>query len=237
MALTNDTDILNAILTALGSGGGASGISGTATGGSTTTLVKSTAHWSTNQFAGCYIKITPAGGGEPYFAEISGNTETTVSFVAAISRAAAANDTFEVYNPPNTLGALSKDTDSVSVYPKASTAGGNLLKYSTLSANTTNVAIAQNGPSSMYAITMSNSHSSAQYVRLYNAAIAGNINPASTTGLALRYIVPANGSREITLPYGYFFDTGIGIAITGAISDTDTTPAVANTVAVNIFSA
>lgn len=211
-------------------------ISGIATGGSTTTLVKSTANWAANQHAGAFVKITQAAGGEPYYAQVLSNSATTLNF-AAIAITVALNDTFEIY-PQFDIGALSKDTDSVAAYLKASAQGGGLSSvYSIMAAATTNVAIVKNGPASLYSITIANVHTSAQLVRLYNAAIVGDINPASTTKLAMRFIIPPNTCREINLPYGYYFDTGIGIAITGGISDTDNTAATANTLAVNIFTA
>jgi hypothetical protein len=71
---------------------------GTATGGSTTTLVKTAAGWSVNAFAGAYVLMTggatTANVGEAI--QIASNSATTLTFVGALPNAVVNTDTFEI---------------------------------------------------------------------------------------------------------------------------------------------
>ena len=70
----------------------------TATGGSTSTLVKTAAGWTTNQFAGAYALMTggatTANIGEAI--QIASNDATTLTFVGALPNAVASTDVFEI---------------------------------------------------------------------------------------------------------------------------------------------
>lgn len=67
----------------------------TATGGSTTTLVKSAAGWTSNQWAGAFLNVTSGvNAGETI--EILSNDATTLTFVGALPAAIAAAVTAEI---------------------------------------------------------------------------------------------------------------------------------------------
>lgn len=69
--------------------------SGAATGGSTTTLVKTGAGWTVNQFQGAYVFIrTGAAAGNAI--EVQSNTIDTLTFVGALPAAVANTDQFEI---------------------------------------------------------------------------------------------------------------------------------------------
>ena len=69
--------------------------SGVATGGSTTTLVKTAAGWTTNQFQGAYVFLrTGAAAGNAV--EIASNDATTLTFVNALPNTVANTDQFEI---------------------------------------------------------------------------------------------------------------------------------------------
>jgi len=84
-------------------------------------------------------------------------------------------------------------------------------------------------------IAMSNTHATnAAYVKIYNKASApvlASDTPVFTIPLSALEFSPAMLSFEP----GIFFDTGLAIAITGAIGDTDETAVAANQVVVNVI--
>ena len=67
--------------------------SGTATGGSTTTLVQGVHTWTTNQFANATVRIVDATDSSVHYAVISSNTATTLTF-PAIGITVASSDTY-----------------------------------------------------------------------------------------------------------------------------------------------
>jgi hypothetical protein len=71
------------------------GDNGTATGGTTTTLVDTSKSWTTNQFTDCRIKIT-GGTGSGSTAVVLSNTATTLTFVSAMAIAPAAGSTYSI---------------------------------------------------------------------------------------------------------------------------------------------
>lgn len=69
--------------------------SGTATGGSTTTLVHSGKTWGTNQWAGFYLKIT-SGSASGQLKKITGNTNNTLTVGVAFSVAVASGNGYQI---------------------------------------------------------------------------------------------------------------------------------------------
>lgn len=71
---------------------------GTATGGSTTTIVDSGAPWTSNSEQGKYVRINDAGDAsiEGVIRQIASNTTTTLTLDQALPAAAASGDTFEI---------------------------------------------------------------------------------------------------------------------------------------------
>lgn len=92
----------------------------------------------------------------------------------------------------------------------------------------TNLANIKNSAASFYGITCFNNGASTAYVKLYNKTSAPVL--ASDTPVMV-FIVPATSNKEVTWAHpGYRFATGLSIAITGGIADTDTTAVAAGQV-------
>lgn len=70
---------------------------GVATGGSTTTVILTTAGWTVNAFQGGYVRMTSGTAANiDQFAEIASNTATTLTLTAALPAAVTAGDGFEI---------------------------------------------------------------------------------------------------------------------------------------------
>lgn len=74
--------------------------------------------------------------------------------------------------------------------------------------------------------------SAARYVKLYNKATAPTVGTDAT---ALVLPVPAGGAANLSLPFGIAFSAGIALAITGGVTEADTTAVAASEVVVNLF--
>lgn len=84
----------------------------TASGGSSNTIVKGTAAWSTNQWVGYYVRVL-TGTGAIQTRRILSNTATTITVDQAWYTNPVASDTFEIRNPQRFLrgSATSGNTD------------------------------------------------------------------------------------------------------------------------------
>lgn len=97
---------------------------------------------------------------------------------------------------------------------------------------TTNGALVLTGTSGLQAFWASNIGASAAYVKLYNKATAPTVG---TDVPEMVITVPATGQIELTPGFnGYRFPLGLGIAITGAAADSDTTAVAAGQVKVKL---
>lgn len=103
--------------------------------------------------------------------------------------------------------------------------------YRVLSANTTNSALIKATPAALQGITIHNTGTIA-FVKLYNKATAPTVG--TDTPLMTIPVAATSGSVAINFPAGIAFGTGLGIGITGAIADNDTTAVAANQVTVNL---
>lgn len=70
-------------------------VTGTATGGSTSTVVKAAAGWTVNAYAGSYVRMT-SGSASGNIREIASNDATTLTIVGLFGAAVANTDTFEI---------------------------------------------------------------------------------------------------------------------------------------------
>lgn len=102
------------------------------------------------------------------------------------------------------------------------TAGGCSV-YSVVSAGAVISAAIKASAGTLYSIQFFNSdNANESFVRLYNMASA----PANTDTPVWRGVVPGGAAGTATnfiFPHGIAFSTGIGIRVTGAIADNDTT--------------
>lgn len=104
--------------------------------------------------------------------------------------------------------------------------------YRLISAATTNGNLVRTQGGRVAGWVITNTAASARYVKLYDKATSPTVGtdvPVVTIGL------PANGRSEFAVPGNFSFANGIGIGITGAAADSDTTAVAANDVQVNIF--
>ena len=100
------------------------------------------------------------------------------------------------------------------------------------SANSTNSALVLTGTSGLQAFFASNIGASDAFVKLYNKATAPTVG-TDVPEMVIK--VPANGQVELTPGFnGYRFTLGLGIAITGAAADADTTAVAAGQVKVKL---
>jgi hypothetical protein len=98
------------------------------------------------------------------------------------------------------------------------------------SAATTNAAFIKNSAGTVWSIVCSNANASARYVKLYNLATAPTVGtsvPAFTIAVPATGTVTVNGGSN-----GIRFGTGIAIAITASMADSDTTAVAANEIKV-----
>ena len=98
------------------------------------------------------------------------------------------------------------------------------------SAATTNATSIKNTTGTVWGIMCSNTNASARYVEFYNLAVAPTVG---TSVPAITITVPAGGTVNIACgSNGFRFTTGIALAITAAMADSDTTAVAANEVKV-----
>lgn len=83
----------------------------------------------------------------------------------------------------------------------------------------TNAVNVKGSAGRFYGLSFYNATASAKYVKLHNTAGT----PTAGSGVIRTFGIPPNGAREVFLPHGHFFATGIGMTITGAAADADTT--------------
>lgn len=93
-------------------------------------------------------------------------------------------------------------------------------QYSVSSAATTNAALVKAGQTNVTGILITNVSGGTKYVKLYNKATA----PTVGTDVPL-LIIPIAAGATVNLPYGpaIKFALGLGVGITGAAADNDTT--------------
>lgn len=102
------------------------------------------------------------------------------------------------------------------------------------SAATTNGALLKNAPCDVYHIVATNTSAAVKYLKLYNKASA----PVVGTDIPFMIIAlqPSNVPTNIPIPNGCYFNMGLGMAITGAAANADTTAiALGDVVGLNIL--
>lgn len=120
---------------------------------------------------------------------------------------------------------------ALQVFQAPQTSGGYTI-FRLLSAATTNSNNIKGSAGQIFGWFLYNNTSSAKFVKLYNKATAPTVG---TDVPVLTVPLPPNGGANIEYLGGVAFGTGIGVGITGAIGDADTTAVALNDVTVNIF--
>lgn len=110
-------------------------------------------------------------------------------------------------------------------------ATGTLKRLHLKAAANTNSTLVKNAAGQVYSIHVFNAAASIKYLKLYNKVSA----PTVGTDVPVEvYPLPAGGFTRIEFPSGNPFALGIGVGITGALADNDTTAVVANDVVLNL---
>jgi len=104
----------------------------------------------------------------------------------------------------------------------AGLAGTGTTHHKVKAAASTNLTSIKSGRTKLYRYTLRNSTASAKYLKIFNKASAPVI--ATDTALLIEtVIIPANGTASYLNPAGKEIASGLAYAITGALSETDTT--------------
>jgi hypothetical protein len=124
---------------------------------------------------------------------------------------------------------VASDQSTIPVSPKASTIGiGGGTAYKLLSAATTNAQSVKASAGQLYNIIAISTVATIKYLKFYNKASAPTVG---TDTPIMTIPIPGNtagAGLTIPFPVGINFSTGIAIAITGAVTDADTTAVAAN---------
>lgn len=112
--------------------------------------------------------------------------------------------------------------------------GGSQI-YRLVSLATTNGNNIKSTVGQVYGWFMSNTNASPRFVKLYNSATSPTVG---TTTPLMTITIPGNSNgagTNVDFSSGISFSSGIGIAITGLVADSDTTAISANEVVVNLL--
>ncbi|MBK9497312.1 MAG: hypothetical protein IPO08_22890 [Xanthomonadales bacterium] len=124
------------------------------------------------------------------------------------------------------LGAGTSAVGDVGLLVRSNATGAALIAK-VAAAATTNTTNIKNAAGRVVGVSLYNTTAAVLFFKLYNKAST----PVLGTDIPVYVIpVPPNGSREVKLPFGASFTTGISYAITGAVSDSDTTVVTANSI-------
>lgn len=121
---------------------------------------------------------------------------------------------------------------TVSANPAAATSGG-ATPYHLISAASTNATSVKASAGVVYAISAFNTNASARFLKLYDGATAPTVG---TTPVVLTLLIPpSNGGFTLPVPVGIQFSSGIALAVTGGIADSDNTAIGAADVVVDLI--
>ena len=120
-----------------------------------------------------------------------------------------------------------------SVFPTTQTplTSGGLTPFKLVSASNTNGTNVKASAGQIYGIQVFNTNAAARYLKIYNKASAptvGSNTPVKTI------FIPAGGGVILNQPLGIAFATGISIALTTGLADSDTGAVASGEIVVNI---
>lgn len=123
---------------------------------------------------------------------------------------------------------------TVSANPAPTTSGGCSIER-LLSAASTNATSVKASAGQVYGMYCHNINASPRFLKLYNKASSPTVG-TDTPVMTLPIPGNANGAGFVLpMDMGIAFGTGIALAVTGAVGDSDTTTVAANEVVVNLF--
>lgn len=174
----------------------------------------------------------PLPAGTNVIGHVIADSGSTTAVTGTVAVTESGTWTVQPGNTANTTAWLVSQTPATSGGLTIGPASGAKL----LSAATTNATLVKGGAGQVYGWAITNTNAAARFVKLYNKATAPTVGtdtpvmtlviPGSTTGAGMV-------AAEFTS--GIAFGTGIGVGITGAIADNDTTAVAANEVVINLF--
>jgi hypothetical protein len=139
---------------------------------------------------------------------------------------------------PNTdkvlIGMVSVADSVIKTQDVPGTTGGVALYSQMVSANTTGILV-KNAAGQLYGIHAFNTLSTPLYVKMYNKATAPTVG---SDAVVARYVIPGNtggAGFSLAIPAGTPFTTGIGVGITGGITDNNTTAPAADSAYINVY--
>jgi hypothetical protein len=119
----------------------------------------------------------------------------------------------------------------IRIVPTAQTSGGHTISR-TISAASTNATSVKGSAGQVYGWYLSNTNTSARYLKLYNKATAPTVG---TDTPVLTICIPGSGGANVEFTHGIAFGTGIALALTTGAADSDTGAVAANEIIVNLF--
>lgn len=129
---------------------------------------------------------------------------------------------------------LSSAIDSVATYKRAeATAAGVCSSHRHIATADTNLNNVKATAGRIYKIIAGNKTASPLFLKLYNKVSAPVI--ANDASLIIETLmIPANGNLDLNFEIGLYFSAGISYALTGLMTDTDTTALSAGDICLNI---
>lgn len=106
-------------------------------------------------------------------------------------------------------------------------------KHHLKSAATTNATSVKASPGRVHMMNVSNLTAAAKFLKLYNLAVAPTVGTSTPF-----MVIPIQANSTLPIVHndiGIYFSVGIAYAITGAVTDADTTAVGANEVIVNMI--
>lgn len=158
-----------------------------------------------------------------------GTATNQATIITALNTLNAKVNTFGAKSSANSTPVVMATDQSLGLNLTSATGTG--VSFKLISSASTNSTVVKASNARMGAIVASNNGASPAYVKLYNkstAPVVGTDVPVFT------FMIPSGASLSFPSTYAIFFSSGLGLAITNLIADTDTTAVALNQVSVNI---
>lgn len=168
------------------------------------------------------VTITPSGTQDTNLKQLNGTT-------IAVNTGNASNGTQRVVlatDQPNL-------TTPINVTLQAATTGGD-SSYHLVSATGTNLTNIKDGQSKITGWFIYNNAAAFRKVIFYNSAASSTPTVGSTT-ILFSLVIPSLSGANVSFPDGINFSSGIWIATTTGIADSDSTGVTLNDLNINIF--
>lgn len=131
--------------------------------------------------------------------------------------------------PVNNLAGTAAIGD-VGMQYRANATGG-ATRYHLISANTTNAAVVKASAGRLIGWSVYNDNAATRYVKFHNQTTT----PTAGSGVVMTLAIPSKQVREMQLPGGIGFATGIAITTTTGIADNDSAAVAANDLSIDLF--